>query len=154
MSNRLTLAQLLDVSVGEAANLPAEHLAMLLEESEALSDHAKKVEDRLHAIMTRRYADRAAALRDGPHGRVRVEDDGYIVQCDAPKRVQWDDSLVRAAIAKVREWGDDPEEYVQIKHTVPESRYNAWPSSIREVFEPARTVMVGKLSFTMQKKED
>lgn len=154
MSNRLTLAQLLDVSVGEAANLPAEHLAMLLEESEALSDHAKKVEDRLHAIMTRRYAERAAALRDGPHGRVRVEDDGYIVQCDAPKRVQWDDSLVRAAIAKVRDWGDDPEEYVQIKHTVPESRYNAWPSSIREVFEPARTVMVGKLSFTMQKKED
>ena len=153
MSNRLSLAQLLDVSVGEAADLPAEHLAMLLDESDALSDHAKKIEDRLHAIMTRRYAERAAALRDGPHGRVRLEDDGHIVQCEAPKRVQWDDNLVRAAVAQVRAWGDDPEEYVQIKHVVPETRYNAWPSSIREVFEPARTVSVGKLSFTMNKKE-
>lgn len=153
MSNRLTLAQLLDVSVGEAAELPAEHLALLLEESEALSDHAKKVEDRLHAIMTRRYAERAAALRDGPHGRVRIEDEGYVLQCDAPKRVIWDDALVRAGVERVREWGDDPGEYVQIKHVVPETRYNAWPSRIREVFEPARTVHVGKLSFTMQKKE-
>lgn len=154
MSNRLTLAQLLDVSVGEAADLPAEHLALLLEESEALSDHAKKVEDRLHAIMTRRYAERAAALRDGPHGRVRIEDGGYVVQCDAPKRVNWDDKLVRAGVERVREWGDDPDEYVQIKHVVPETRYTAWPSRIREVFEPARTVSVGKLSFTMSKKED
>ena len=45
------------------------------------------------------------------------------------------------AIATIRdEWEGDPAEYVETKLSVSETKFNAWPSAVHDLFAPARTV--------------
>lgn len=48
----------------------------------------------------------------------------------------------------------DPAEDVEISYGVPERKCSAWPRRIREAFEPARIVRIGKPSFRLQPKAD
>jgi hypothetical protein len=156
MMNRTTLAQLREMDVQEAATLPIDHLSMLLEEVAELRTDAKRLSDLLHDALHARYGEAAAAARraEGKNtGRVRLEDDGFEIVADLPKRVEWDQAKLMEAIATIRGWGEDPADYVTIEVRVPESRFTAWPPRIRAVFEPARTVGTGRPSYTLEPKD-
>ena len=71
---------------------------------------------------------------------------------DLPKRTEWAQARLAEAVATLREWGEDPADYVAIEMSVPESRYAAWPPRIRALFEPARTVGSGRPSYTLTQK--
>jgi hypothetical protein len=156
VSNRTTLAQLREMGAKKAASLPTDHLAMLLEDVAAQKADTKALDDILTEACTIKFGPLADALRkqDGKDsGRVTIEDSGFLIRADLPKRVEWDQAKLEEAVETVRSWGEAPADFVTIKLTVPENKYKAWPGSIRKVFEPARTVGAGKATFSIERRE-
>ncbi|WP_090663257.1 hypothetical protein [Belnapia rosea] len=156
MTNRTTLAQLREMDAGQAASLPVDRLALLLDEVAALKADAKHLADLLHDALHTRYGALAAAVRraEGKDtGRARIADEGFEVVADLPKKAAWDQPKLAVAVATIRGWGEDPADYVTTEIRVPESRFTAWPPRIRAVFEPARTVATGRPSYTLEPKD-
>ncbi|MBX6324280.1 MAG: hypothetical protein IRY94_20900, partial [Rhodospirillaceae bacterium] len=139
------------------ARLSAPELASLLadlaEEKAALG----AVESGLHDALDRRYGARLrqkqAELRRTT-GIIRLEDNGFEVIIDLPKRVRWDQARLASIVEKIRASGEDPTDYVRIEYRVPERAYSAWPASIRSVFQPARTVESGKPTYRIEPKKE
>ena len=75
MTNRTTLAQLREMDAAQAARLPVDHLALLLEEVGALKADAKLLADLLHDALHARYGAPAAAARraEGTFGEPRLD---------------------------------------------------------------------------------
>ena len=143
MSNRIHLEDIRALPIGEIAALPAEQLALLQEDAEAALTAAKTLKEWLDGAIGLRFGERAqAARRDAGKdtGTVRLVEDGVTVVADLPKRVEWDQSQLRALVERIRAEGDDPAEYVDIAFKVPERKFAAWPTGIRAAFEaPARS---------------
>ncbi len=145
--NRVRLDDLAGMETGAIAALPVDELALLAGEAQEAFDHAKRIKERLDGALDLRYGARAAALRRAEGrdtGTARIEDGGFVVVADLPKRVKWDQARLAAIVEQIRAAGEDPSEYVAIEFKVSERAYGAWPSSIRTAFEPARTVETGK----------
>ena len=161
MSNNTTNRPRLDdigiMPIGEIAQLPTEHLALLQEDAAVALDASKKAKDWIDGAIALRFADHVQVLRreaGKDTGTVRFEQDGVTVVADLPKRVDWDQALITAVVERIRAAGDDPAQYVDIAIKVPERKYTAWPENIRTAFAPARTVRTGKPSFVLTLKED
>jgi len=136
------------LSAAEIAALPVELLAILQHEIDARLKRDKAAKARLDAGLAVRYADRAAEERRAAGkdtGTIRFDDGDFTVVADLPKRVDWDQDKLAAMVARIRDAGDDPAQYVDIAIKVPERKYAAWPDAIRKGFEPARTVRTGTL---------
>jgi hypothetical protein len=156
LPNRITLAQLREMGPAKAAALPLDQLALLLDEVAALKADAKRLGDLLHDALDARFSAAASAARreEGKDtGRVRLEQDGFEVVADLPKKVEWQQARLAAAVATLREWGEDPADYVATELRVPEARFSAWPPRIRALFEPARTVRPARPTYTLTPKE-
>lgn len=157
MSNRTTLEQLRGMNAEQAARLPVAHLAMLLEDVTDLKADAKRLDDLLHTAMSLAFADTAAAKRKEAGkdaGTVSIPDGDFIIRADLPRKVEWDQAKLAEAVETVKGWGEAPSDYVKVALSVPESKWSAWPESIRKVFEPARTVSNGRASFKIERKKE
>ena len=159
MSNRVHLADIRAMAVGDIAALPAQQLALLQADAEAALTAAKTLKDWLDGAIGLRFDERANATRRDAGkdtGTVRLVEDGVIVIADLPKRVEWDQAQLAALVERIRAEGDDPAEYVDVAFKVPERKYAAWPTGIRSAFEGARTVKTGKPGFklSLAAKED
>jgi hypothetical protein len=138
--------------IGEIAALPADLLAVLQEEAEDAAKAARQLADWLNGAIGLRYGDRAAAARraEGKDtGTVRLDDGEVTVIADLPKKVEWDQAALGGMVARIRAAGDDPSEYVETSFRISERKYAAWPTSLREGFEAARTVKAGKPTFRL-----
>ncbi len=156
MSNRIHLEDIRALPIGEIAALPAEQLALLQEDAEAALTAAKTLKEWLDGAIGLRFGERAQAARcdaGKDTGTVRLVEDGVTVVADLPKRVEWDQAQLAAVVQRIRAEGDDPAEYVNIVFKVPERKYTAWPSAIRDAFEAARTVRTGKPVFKLSLAE-
>jgi hypothetical protein len=154
--NRTTLEHLRAMSASDVATLPINHLALLLDDAAELRADAKSTMDLLHDALHLRFADAAAAMRraDGKDtGRVRLTEHGVEIVADLPKRVEWDQAQLADAVRVLRDWGEDPDDYLATELRVPEARFTAWPPRIRALFEPARTVSTGRPSYTLTLKD-
>ena len=132
----------------DIAALPVELLAILQREIDAAAQRIRAARARLDGALGLRYAARAAELRQASGkdaGTVRFADGDFTVVADLPKRVDWDQGKLADMIARIRDAGDDPAQYVDIAFKVPERKYAAWPEAIRAGFEPARTLRPGAL---------
>lgn len=151
-TNRPQLETIRNLPIGEVAQLPAEHLALLQEDATAALDASKKAKDWIEAAIVLRFSEPAQALRreaGKDTGTVRFEQDGVTIVADLPKRVDWDQALIADLVERIRAGGDDPGQYVEIAIKVPERKYTAWPDHIRRQFEPARTVRTGKPNISL-----
>lgn len=156
MSNRVTLAQLTGLPKDEALALPAEQVAMLLEDVAELKENARKAEANVFALLELRYSNTAAKLRSEAHkdtGTVRFSDGDYTVIADLPKRVSWSESGLADVEQALMSMGEPPGDYIKVKRDVSERAYGAWPASLRKMFDPHRTVGVGKASYKLEKKD-
>ena len=146
--NTPSIDELINLPAGEIAQLPVELLAAMQREIDAAAKQMKAVTARFSTALEVRYAARAAEARRAcgkDTGTVRLVDGDFTVVADLPKRVDWDQNRLAAMVARIRDAGDDPAEYVEISLKVPERNYVAWPEAIRQGFEPARTVRTGTL---------
>ena len=82
--------------------------------------------------------------------RVRFEDGEVTVIAELPKKVEWDQKRLASLAAMIRAEGEDPADYVATEFKVSERAYNAWPSRIRDAFQPARTTKVGKMTIKLE----
>ena len=155
VSNRTTLAQLREMDVTQAASLPTDHLMLLLEDVAAQKADTKRLDDKLNDAMGRRWTEAAAAARrakDKDTGSVTLDEGEFVIRADLPKKVEWNQPALHNIAEVVRAWGDPLTDYISVKLDVSEAKYNAWPSTIRELFEPARTVGTGKPTFKIERR--
>ena len=151
--NHITLEDLRNMQIGEIVALPAEQLALLQDAANEALRSAKTTSDWLEGAIALKYTDRAVmacmeASKDT--GTVRFEDGAVTVIADLPKRVDWDQAQLAELVERISAAGDDPTEYVDVSFKVPERKYAAWPESIRQNFEPARTVRTGALKVKLE----
>ena len=155
--DQVTISQLRDWPPGKVASLPIEVLAALAASLAETKTLAADAEARLNAGLDVRFGDRARQLRaaDGKDsGRVRLGDGLFVIVADVPKRIDWDQDKLAAIVAHIRQSGDDPAEYVRTTYEVSERAYTAWPSPIRSLFEPARTVKLGKPRYAIEARRE
>ncbi|MBF0628164.1 MAG: hypothetical protein HQL91_08070 [Magnetococcales bacterium] len=154
MNSPIPLDTLPESPQEQIATLPVDQLVTLLEQAETHLNRAKAIKASLDDAIAHRYNDRAALVRNQnnkPTGIVRFDDGPFIVITDLPKKPEWDQEKLAELVGKIEESGEDPADYVEVAYRVPESRYTAWPTSIRKFFEAARTLKVGKPTFKLER---
>jgi hypothetical protein len=87
-------------------------------------------------------------------GIVRFDDDGIEVVADIAKKPHWDQEKLSNIAERIRVNGEDPLEFLSVTYKVPESKYNAWPEHLRQIFAPARTLNLGKQSFSLMSAKE
>ncbi|MCA3559898.1 MAG: hypothetical protein IOC82_02575 [Aestuariivirga sp.] len=150
--NHITLEALPRLPIAEIVALPAGELARLQREADDALRKAKFTVTWLDSALTQKYADRARQARaegEKDNGTVRFEDDGVTVVADLPKKVEWDQRDLADLVERIKAEGEDPRDYVEVSLKVSERKYGSWPTHIRSLFEPARTVRAGKETFEL-----
>ncbi|MBF0424599.1 MAG: hypothetical protein HQL66_02090 [Magnetococcales bacterium] len=154
MEHPIPLETLPELPPAQLAALPVDQLAALLDEADAHLRRARAIKESLDEAVAHRYGDRAALVRNQnqkPTGIVRFDDGPFVVIADLPKKPEWDQERLAAIVGQISESGENALDYVEVAYRVPESRYNAWPASIRKFFEAARTLKVGKPTFKLER---
>ena len=146
------LHETLATPAAELAQRPAEALHRLQLDAGDLLAAVKAVVEHIDRAVDLKYADRARQLRlaAGKDTGVVHFDDGTVrVTADLPKRVDWDQPKLADIARRIAASGDDPSEFLEISYRVSETKFNAWPESLKSAFVPARTVKTGKAKFTL-----
>ena len=87
-------------------------------------------------------------------GIVHFDDGRVRVTAELPKRVEWDQKRLAEIVRRIAEGGEDPAEYVETAYRVSETKFNAWPESLKSAFAPARTLKTGKPGFRLALLEE
>ncbi len=150
--NQLTPHQVLAMPAGDLALQTSESLFQLKNDAADLQDLAKAVVDHLDRALDLKYSKQAHALRlaAGKDTGVVHFDDGHVqVTADLPKKVDWDQKKLADLVRRMTANGDNPAEYVEISYRVSETKFNAWPETLKSAFAPARTLKTGKPGFRL-----
>ena len=150
--NQLTPHQVLAMPAGDLALQTSESLFQLKNDAADLQALAKAVVDHLDRALDLKYSKQAHALRlaAGKDTGVVHFDDGHVqVTADLPKKVDWDQKKLADLVRRMTANGDNPAEYVEISYRVSETKFIAWPETLKSAFAPARTLKTGKPGFRL-----
>lgn len=148
----LTPDQIIETPAGDLANLSAETLLQLRSHASDLSALAITVTERLDSALQLKYTTRAHALRlavGKDTGVVHFDDGEVRITADLPKRIEWDQKKLADIVRRIVTSGEDPAQYVDTSYRVSETKFNAWPTSLKSAFAAARTLNTGKPSFRL-----
>lgn len=149
---RLTPELALAIPVGDLAAYSSEVLFQLKNDAADQLAAAKASTEHIDLALGLKYADRAHGLRMevGKDTGVVHFDDGHVrITADLPKKVDWDQTKLAEISRRIAANGDDPAQYVEISYRVSESKFSAWPESLKSAFVQARTLKTGKPSFRL-----
>jgi len=110
-------------------------------------DELKRVEKMIEADILSQSRDIIAAqLADAPYGAgtATLDVEGYKTKVVVSKRPSYDQAGLAAIRDQLIAAGQDANEYISVKYDVAEAAYKQWPSSLKAMFEPYRTVEVSK----------
>lgn len=81
--------------------------------------------------------------------------DGHELKATAAKSVTWDQAALQKIGNDMRERGFDPSEYIDVKFSVREGKFQNMNKAEQAMFLPARTVKLGaeKIEFVEPKPE-
>ena len=150
--NQLTPHQVLAMPAGDLALQTSESLFQLKNDAADLQALAKAVVDHLDRALDLKYSKQAHAMRlaAGKDTGVVHFDDGHVqVTADLPKKVEWDQKKLADLVRRMAANGDNPAEYVEISYRVSETKFNAWPETLKGAFAAARTLKTGKPGFRL-----
>ena len=142
----------LAIPASELAQHSGASLFQLKNNAADLLAAAKAISEHIDRALTLKYADRAQALRLSTNkdaGVVHFDDGQVRITAELPKKVEWDQQQLAGIVQRMTASGDKPSDYIELSYRVLESKFNAWPESIRAVFVPARTLKTGKHSFRL-----
>lgn len=148
----LTPEQILAMTVGTLAQEPAEFLFALKSVAAARLETAKAVYEHIETATDRKWSDRARALRQDlgkDNGVVHFDDGDVHITADLPKKVEWNQTRLAEITRRIADSGEDVKQYVEISYRVSETKFNAWPQTLKTAFESARTVKCGKASYRL-----
>jgi hypothetical protein len=147
-----TVMPVAEMSVAQIAALPADQLQEAHVNLLTLQTAIKGVLDRFTAALDQRYAEQAIDARQAngrDFGVCHLTDGSLRITVDVPKRVQWDQAQLAEIAQRIAAAGDKVSDYIDTDYSVSESRFNAWPSTLKETFAKARTVKPGKASYRL-----
>lgn len=145
-------ADLAAMSMGQLVAMPITDFVTAERHVDEALAYLKHLRAKLDAAKLRRFGEAAhAALRDSGRdfGTVHLRYGALCVKYELPKKVTWDQALLKAMAQRIAATGDEIEDYIDIKLSVPESRYGNWPLTLQQQFAAARTVDSGKPSLTL-----
>ena len=148
----LTHDQVLATPAGELAQQSGESLFQLKNDAADLLAAAKAIVEHVDRALDLRYAQRAHQLRlaAGKDTGVVHFDDGQVrITADLPKKVEWDQAKLNHITRRIAANGEDPAQYVEISYRVSETKFNAWPETLKSAFASARTLKTGKPGFRL-----
>lgn len=114
--------------------------------------YLKQLRTKLDAAKLQRFGEQArAALRDSGRdfGTAHVNDGPLHVKYELPKKVSWNQTILKEMAERIVASGDKVEDYIDVKLSVSESRYTNWPQTLQQQFAAARTVEEGKPTITL-----
>ena len=155
-TNLPTLAEI-EADPVSIAKLPLDMLEAIQRTAEDAANQAAFVKRAVTNIVADRMVNLvdAAYLNKGADtGIVHIAKDGMDVQVTRSKTVAWDQAKLAELAKRIAADGDDPAEYLKVTYAVSEAAYAAWPSMIRRLFEPARTVRPGNPTIKLVRLED
>ena len=150
--NRTLPDHVLSTPAGQLAEQSSESLFQLKNDATDLLATAKAIVNQIDRALELKYADRARQLRlaAGKDTGIVHFDDGHVrITADLPKKIEWDQVQLRDITQRIAANGDDPSEYVDISYRVSETKFSAWPESLKSAFSPARTLNTGKPDFRL-----
>jgi hypothetical protein len=150
--SRLTPEQVLATPAGDLAEQSSEALFELKNDAADLLSVAKAVVEHIDHALALKYADRAHRLRleaDKDTGIVHFDDGHVRITADLPRRVEWDQVRLAEITRRIAANGENPSEYVEASYRVSETKFNAWPETLKSAFAPARTLRTGKPGFRL-----
>ena len=147
-----TPEQVLATPAGTLAQQPAELLFSFKTLAADLLTDAKSLCDHIDQAIDFKWNERARFLRhdvDKDTGVVHFDDGNVRITADLPKKIEWDQTRLAEIVRRISESGDDPKQYVEITFRVSETKFNAWPDTLKSSFNAARTVKTGKPSYRL-----
>lgn len=147
-----TPEQVLATPAGTLAQQPAELLFSFKNSADDLLTDAKSLCDHIDQAIDFKWNERARFLRhevDKDTGIVHFNDGNVRITADLPKKIEWDQTRLAEIARRISESGDDPKQYVEITFRVSETKFNAWPDTLKSSFNAARTVKTGKPSYRL-----
>ena len=150
--NHLTPDQVLATPAGQLADQTAEALFQLMNDAADLFSTAKAVVDHIDRALDLKYSKRSQELRlaaGKDSGVVHFNDGPIRITADLPKKVEWDQKQLADITRRIVANGDDPAQYVDISYRVSETKFSAWPETLKSAFSPARTLKTGKPGFRL-----
>ncbi len=150
--NSLTLEHILAISVGDLSTYSSSALFQLKNEAADRLNKAKEIAEHIDSALETKYAQRAQILRlaAGKDTGIVHFDDGLVrITADLPKKIEWDQSKLAEITKRITSNGDNPAEYIDISYRVSETKFTAWPESLKSAFIQARTLKTGKPSFRL-----
>ena len=147
-----TPEQVLATPAGTLAQQPAELLFSIKNAAADLLAAGKALSDHIDQAIDFKWSERARNLRHDAGkdtGVVHFDDGNVRVTADLPKKVDWDQARLAEITRRITDSGDDAKQYVEISYRVSETKFNAWPETLKSAFEVARTVKTGKPSYRL-----
>ena len=145
-------ADLASMTVAQLVSLPIRDFM----ESEGHVDEAiaylKQLRTKLDAAKAQRFSEQARiALREAGRdfGTAHISDGPLHVKFELPKKVTWNQTILKEIAERIVASGDKVEDYIGIKLSVSETRYTSWPTTLQQQFAAARTVDEGKPTITL-----
>lgn len=139
-----------DLTVAQIANLSPVQIQELDAMLTELQTWHKTARNRMHALLEQRYGEQARKSLAGvgqDFGTTHLTDGPLRVTVEVPKRGRWDQVQMAEIARRIVASGDNLEEYIDVEFSVPETRFNAWPETLKQPFNNARTVKPGKAGF-------
>lgn len=143
-TNLMTIDAAEHLSDMELADLTFDQLAALHEECVSEARKIAAIKKRVVGAVERRMTANGEALPNT--GSVTETHGDTTITVTRPKIVAWDQAKLASFEEQVREWADSPSDYIDVKRSIPEAKYQAWPRRLQEMVEGARTVKAGSTS--------
>ena len=144
----------LDISAQAIRDLPLGNVSDLQRFITEAKSELATLANMMQAGLELRFAEQAKAqlLADGKDtGTTHLQHDDFDIAVEIGKDVKWDPKGLAELVAKIEATGSDPREYVEIKYSVSETKFKAWPQSLRAPFEPLRTVTPKAAKFVLRR---
>lgn len=145
-------ADLAAMSTAQLSALPIRDFVAAERNVDEAIAYLKQLRAKLDTAKLQRYGEQArAALRESGRdfGTAHIRDGALHVKYELPKKVTWDQTILKEMAERIVAAGDKIEDYIDIKLSVSESRYTHWPQALQQQFAAARTVEEGKPVITL-----
>ncbi|WP_417905289.1 hypothetical protein [Candidatus Tisiphia endosymbiont of Micropterix aruncella] len=137
----------LHVPIGSLAKYQIQDLYQLLQQVSDQLEQAKKTREWLLSAISLKYGEHVRAKRlrlEKDTGVIHLEDNGFKISCDVVKKVEWDQHKLAKIVTDILINGGNLSDFIETYYNISEAKYNSWSSTIKNIFEPARTLKLGK----------
>ncbi len=144
----------LDLSAPVIRDLPLENVAALQRFISDAKSELGTLSNMLQIGLEMRYADAAKAqlfAKGQDTGTTHILDGDFDITVEVGKDVKWEPKGLADLVAKIEATGGDPREYVEVKYSVSEAKFKAWPQTLRAPFEALRTVTPKAPKFVLRR---